>query len=245
MQLSSPWRLVLALSAGACLLVMVGCPKPVPPPIDDTPVDTGPHYDGPEPIVRGIQPGRAAEGELVDLTIEGEYFRQGVVVYVGRSRAGNISLLDGETIRCTAPTSLSPGVYDIRVVNTDTSEDQLSRAFEVERAFDCSLQRVHFEYDRSELTSSSQKALEANAECIQQKGFRSVVVEGHADERGSTEYNMALGQRRADSVKKYLINLGVSGGVLRTISYGEEKPYQDGAGEVVWSKNRRAELIAD
>ncbi len=242
MQLSCPWRLVMAFTLG---LILVGCPKPVPPPVDDTPVDTGPHYDGPEPIIRGVSPTQAKEGELVDLTVEGEYFRQGVVVYVGRSRAGNISLLDGETIRCTAPTSLSAGVYDIRVVNTDTSEDEMSRAFEIERAFDCSLQRVHFEYDRSELGGSAQRALEENAECIQQKGYRSVVVEGHADERGSTEYNLALGQRRADSVKKYLINLGVNGGVLRTISYGEEKPITDGAGEVNWSKNRRAELIAE
>jgi len=245
MQLRSTSRLVLALALGACLVVMIGCPKPKPPPVDDTPVDTGPHYDGPEPIVRGVNPGKAVEGDLVDLTVEGEYFRQGVVVYVGRSRAGNISLLDGETIRCTAPTSLSPGVYDIRVVNTDTSEADLIRAFEVERAADCSLQRVHFDYDRSELTGSAQGALEANASCIQDKGYSSVVIEGHADERGSTEYNLALGQRRADSVKKYLINLGVRANVLRTISYGEEKPLQGGDGEIIWSKNRRAELIAD
>jgi peptidoglycan-associated lipoprotein len=72
-----------------------------------------------------------------------------------------------------------------------------------------------------------------------------VTVEGHADERGSTEYNLALGQRRAESVKKYLINLGVRANVLRTISYGEEKPFQGGDGEIIWSKNRRAELIAE
>ena len=103
--------------------------------------------------------------------------------------------------------------------------------------------RVYFDYDKSELTSSARKALEDNARCIQEKGFTKVKIEGHADERGSTEYNLALGQRRADSVKKYLTNLGVSSSALRTISYGEEQPLENGAGEAIWSKNRRAELV--
>lgn len=243
MQLRCSWRSVLVLTTVA-VLALAGCPKPKPPPVDDSRVDTGPHYDGPEPLVRSVAPDTATEGELVDLSVEGEYFRQGVEVYVGRTRAGNVSLPDGESIRCTAPTSLSPGVYDIRVVNTDTSEARLERAFRVERSADCALQRVYFDYDRSELSGESRSMLEANAECIQSKDFRSVTIEGHADERGETEYNMALGQRRADSVRKYLINLGVNGSVLKTISYGEEKPLQGGAGEVTWSKNRRAELIA-
>jgi len=234
---------VAFLFATALLVGLVGCPKPKPPPPEPEP--QGPVYDGPAPIVSSVRPASGKEGEIVDVTVEGQYFRGGAAVYVGRSRAGNVSVVDGETIRCTAPTGLSAGVYDVRVVNTDTTEDTLTRAFTVDRAFDCSLKRVNFDYDRADLTGSAQRALEANAECIQKKGFRSVRVEGHADERGSTEYNLALGQRRADSVKNYLVNLGVSSGVLRTISYGEEKPVQRGSGESSWAENRRAEVVAE
>jgi len=242
MQLKRVYRIATITLAALGLIALTACPKPVPPPIEEE--DTGPHYDGPEPIIRTVTPSSAKEGELVDLTVEGQYFRQGVEVYVGRTRASNTSLTDGETIRCTAP-KLGAGSYDVRVVNTDTSQATLTRAFRVDAAFDCSLVRVHFDYDRSELSSSSRKTLEDNARCIQEKGYSKVRIEGHADERGSTEYNLALGQRRADSVKKYLTNLGVGGGVLRTISYGEESPIENGAGEVVWSKNRRAELVSE
>ncbi len=234
---------VLILIAGFALLNITACPKTPPPPEPEP--DTGPNYDGPEPIIGSVTPSSAKEGELVDLTISGQYFRSGVTAYVGRSRCGNTSLLDGETIRCTAPTGLPVGTHDVRVVNTDTSEATLSRAFRVEEAFDCTLQRVYFDYDKADLSASARRTIEENAECIQKKGFRSVRVEGHADERGSTEYNLALGQRRADSVKKYMINLGVSASVLRTISYGEEKPLDRGSGEASWAKNRRAEVVAE
>jgi len=67
-----------------------------------------------------------------------------------------------------------------------------------------------------------------------------VQIEGHCDERGTPEYNLALGQRRADSTKKYLVNLGIDGSRLSTISYGEEKPADPGHNEAAWAKNRRA-----
>lgn len=235
--------LSVALFVTTMLVGLVGCPKPPPPPPEV--VDQGPQYDGPAPIISSVRPGSGKEGEITDITVEGQYFRSGAVVYVGRKRGSNVSVVDGGTIRCTAPGGISAGVYDIRVVNTDTTEDTLARAFTVEQAYDCALTRVNFDYDRAELNRSAQKSLEDNAECIQQKGYSSVRVEGHADERGSTEYNLALGQRRADSVKKYLVNLGVSSSVLRTITYGEEKPIRGGSGEANWAENRRAELVAE
>ncbi len=242
MQSGSLGRRFLLLLIGISLLGLTACPKPPPPPVE-VEVDTGPHYDGPEPIIGSVSPSSAKEGELADLTVQGQYFRQGATVYVGRSRAGNVSLVDGETIRCTAPTSLSAGSYDVRVVNTDTSEASLTRSFRVEEAFDCSLVRVQFDYDTAELSGASRRTLEQNAECIQKKGFTKVRIEGHADERGSTEYNLALGERRAETVKKYLTNLGVSSSVLRTISYGEEKPLERGSSESNWAQNRRAEVV--
>jgi peptidoglycan-associated lipoprotein len=70
-----------------------------------------------------------------------------------------------------------------------------------------------------------------------------IVIEGHCDERGTAEYNIALGERRAKSVKRYLINLGVDSSQLSTISYGEERPADPGHNEAAWAKNRRAEFV--
>ena len=71
----------------------------------------------------------------------------------------------------------------------------------------------------------------------------SIVIEGHCDERGTAEYNMALGQRRAEETKKYLINLGIKESIIKTISYGEERPLDPGNNEEAWAKNRRAHFV--
>ena len=71
----------------------------------------------------------------------------------------------------------------------------------------------------------------------------SIVVEGHCDERGTAEYNMALGQRRAQETKKYLVNLGINESIIKTISYGNERPLDTGTNEEAWAKNRRAHFV--
>lgn len=104
------------------------------------------------------------------------------------------------------------------------------------------LQRVHFDYDKSDIRSDSKSILEGNANWMKKNKGTDVVVEGHCDERGSDEYNIALGNRRAKSAKNYLISLGVDGKKLSTKSYGEEKPLENCHAENCWSKNRRAEF---
>jgi peptidoglycan-associated lipoprotein len=73
--------------------------------------------------------------------------------------------------------------------------------------------------------------------------FATVTIEGHCDERGTDEYNIALGERRANSAKRYLVNLGVDSSRLETVSYGEEKPVDSGHNEAAWKKNRRAHFV--
>lgn len=102
---------------------------------------------------------------------------------------------------------------------------------------------IFFAYDDYTLTSESQGRLGKIAESLKGNGSAVVQIEGHCDERGSIEYNLALGERRAQSVKNYLTQLGVDGGRLSTISYGEEKPVAKGHNEAAWSKNRRAEFV--
>ena len=106
------------------------------------------------------------------------------------------------------------------------------------------MQTVYFEYDSSTLTGSTRKGIEANAQKLKSDKTLSITIEGHCDERGSTQYNLALGERRANAVREYLVNLGISKSRLKTISYGEEKPAVVGNDESAWSKNRRAEFTA-
>jgi peptidoglycan-associated lipoprotein len=107
---------------------------------------------------------------------------------------------------------------------------------------DCGLVRVHFPFDSSEVIPADRPLLEHAGTCLRtQQGLR-IVVEGNADERGTVEYNIALGQRRADAVRRYLEELGVSSTQLRTVSYGEEHPLCTEHSEDCWAKNRRAAL---
>lgn len=105
--------------------------------------------------------------------------------------------------------------------------------------------RVFFGYDRHDLTSEARQVLELQARWLQQYPSTQVIIEGHADERGTREYNLALGDRRATAVRNYLIAMGVDARRIRTISYGKEQPAVLGAGPQVWAQNRRAVTIVE
>lgn len=104
-------------------------------------------------------------------------------------------------------------------------------------------QPVYFGFDEYTLDSAGQDRAKAVADYMKANPSAVVQIEGHCDERGSIEYNLALGERRAQAVKNYLTTLGVDGSRLPTISYGEEKPVADGHDEDAWTKNRRAEFV--
>lgn len=99
--------------------------------------------------------------------------------------------------------------------------------------------RVFFGTDRYDLTGEAQAALQKQAAWLVKYPNYKVTVEGHADERGTREYNLALGEKRATSVANYLVALGIDKGKITTISYGKEKPAVDGHDETAWSQNRR------
>jgi peptidoglycan-associated lipoprotein len=101
---------------------------------------------------------------------------------------------------------------------------------------------VYFDFDKSTLTPATRRVLDAHIALAKAKGQGGMRLEGHADERGTREYNMALGERRAKAVKDYMSVNGVSGYRMETISYGEERPAVAGTGEAAWSKNRRVEI---
>jgi peptidoglycan-associated lipoprotein len=101
---------------------------------------------------------------------------------------------------------------------------------------------VYFDYDQSNLTAKSIQALKGVSELMNRNSKISLSIEGHADERGTREYNLALGQRRAESVANYLVANGINRNRLITKSYGEERPLSLGSNNTAWSKNRRVEI---
>lgn len=102
--------------------------------------------------------------------------------------------------------------------------------------------KVYFEFDKFDLKAESKEVLKQKAEVMKKFPSIRVLVEGHCDERGTQEYNLALGERRARAAYEYLVMLGVNAGQLEMISYGKERPAVEGHGEAAWSKNRRDEF---
>jgi peptidoglycan-associated lipoprotein len=118
---------------------------------------------------------------------------------------------------------------------SSASLDDLNRNSPLKPAF--------FDYDSSELSADGQRALNDNAGLLRQYPNWTVTIEGHCDERGTAEYNLALGERRAVAARTYLVSLGISADRLRTVSYGKEFPFDPGHDEAAWAKNRRAHFV--
>lgn len=104
---------------------------------------------------------------------------------------------------------------------------------------------IFFDFDSFAILPEAQDVLSTKAEWLQNNPDVSVTIEGHCDERGTIEYNLALGDRRAQSAKDFLVNLGIAKSRLNTISYGEERPIAPGSDEDAWAKNRRAHFVID
>jgi peptidoglycan-associated lipoprotein len=101
---------------------------------------------------------------------------------------------------------------------------------------------IYFEYDSDQLGAANEEQLRTKAAILRANPSMELRVEGHADERGSTEYNLALGQRRAEAVRTFLAGYGIPANRLGTISYGKERPAMEGSNETAWARNRRAEF---
>jgi len=145
----------------------------------------------------------------------------------------------------TACQTTSTGSSDSGSGGTQETEGGFTAPVEpaetVSRSVALELRPVYFAYDRSELTAEARKSLREDAEAL--KGSDGVTtIEGHTDERGTFEYNLALGDRRANAVRKYLVALGLSGSSLQAQSYGEQSPAVRGHDESAWRWNRRVAL---
>lgn len=123
------------------------------------------------------------------------------------------------------------------------AEEEARRRAERERVVNIIQERVHFDFDKSNIRPDQEPTLQRKLEVLRQYPNIRLQIEGHCDERGSNEYNLALGQRRTESVKRYLTSYGLDANRFTTISYGEERPVDRRSNEEAWAKNRRAEFV--
>ena len=137
-----------------------------------------------------------------------------------------------------------PTIDENRPVTSTAGKDLNTMAIdEINKPENSPLKPIYFLYDSDEIDEPSKKILEANAAVLKQYGTWVITVEGHCDERGTAEYNLALGDRRALTAKNYLMSLGIAADRLRTVSYGKEFPFAPGHDEGAWSQNRRAHFM--
>ena len=150
----------------------------------------------------------------------------------------------------TDPNAMNAAAVDPNAIdpNADTASlaQATGRPFDqdpnFERCTDVNFAPVYFGFDASQIVQGEMAKIEAVAQHLGQNQNRVVIIEGNCDERGSNEYNLPLGQQRADAIRDYLLQLEITPDRVQTKSYGEEKPAVSGTGEAVWSKNRRGEF---
>ena len=196
--------------------------------------------------VTSLSPSIVAPNTTSPGTLFGSAFEPGATVeFMGalRSRvlAENVVVDGSSAITLTIP-PLPAGEHDVIVTNPNGESSMLRGGLAV-RSESCSAVTLHFDFDSSRLRSETRDMLGARISCFQALAG-DIRVEGHCDERGTVDYNSVLGQRRAESVKSYLVSNGISASRVKTISYGEERPIDRGHNEAAWAKNRRAEIQA-
>jgi len=237
-------RLVLA---GAVLTVAVGCHKkpqpPILPPMPATPagpavVPTVTIQANPTAIQRGQSTLLSWNSEhAVSLELNGRRVNLTGSQQVAPQASTDYTALARDTNGATATASVRVTVTEppAPVTPQPTSED-------LGQSFDTNVKDVFFDYDQSGLRADGEAALRQDADFLKAHPDLAIVIEGHCDERGSAEYNIALGDRRANAVRDYLVRLGVDGSRVKTVSYGKEKPFCAESNEECWQQNRRAHL---
>jgi peptidoglycan-associated lipoprotein len=145
----------------------------------------------------------------------------------------------GRTLPTEVPPAGEPGP-DVRSLGAESARGEDFTPSDAETGEGGPLEDIHFEYDSANLTDQARSVLEKHALWLQNHRSAKVLVEGHCDERGTVEYNLALGEKRARAARDYLASLGVASDRLRTTSYGKERPLDTATNEAAWAANRRA-----
>jgi len=230
--------LVGRLAAVGAVLALSACPGKKPPVAPDT-SNTQDVAD--ELALVRVSPMSVAPDTAFAATLSGAGFSEGMSVNVGGTEATVVRFISDKQLEAEVP-GLPEGIYDVTVTAADGKNVTLFEGIISEMsAIGCQDVVVHFDFDSSSLDDAAIGDLTDSLECLQ-KGASRVVIEGHTDTRGTTEYNLALGQRRADAVRSFLAKAGVDAERMDTISYGKERLSADGESDDDHQENRRSEV---
>ena len=232
--------LVLALSA---LLTLGACGKkatpPPPPPPPAPPAPTASISVNPSTVQAGQSASLTWQtSDATDVSIDG-------IGAVQPNGSQSVSPTESTTYHLTAKGSGGTQEATARLTVTPASAPPPPPTTNVtdEQLFSQNVKDVYFDYDKADVRGDQQSSVQADAQFFGQHSNMNFTVEGHCDERGSTEYNLALGDQRASAVKSALTAAGVNASRIKTISYGKEKPFCTESNEACWQQNRRGHLV--
>ena len=224
------------LTLGACGKKAVPPPPPPPPP---PPAPTASISVNPN----SVQAGQSASltwqtGNATDVSIDG-------IGAVQPNGSQSVSPSDSTTYHLIAKGAGGTQEATARLTVTQTAPPptQPTGSLSEQDLFNQSIKDVYFDYDKADVRGDQQSSVQADAQFLNQHASVNFTIEGHCDERGSTEYNLALGDQRASAVKSALTSAGISANRIKTISYGKEKPFCTESNEACWQQNRRGHLV--
>ena len=231
----------------AALLAVAGCKKKLPPP---PPTQTAPPVTAPAPTAQlTATPTVISAGDQVQLT-----WRTTDATSISIDGIGDVPSTGVKTVTPTASTSYhlvargEGGSADASAsvtVNAPPAVQVPTNTMSAEEEFKANVQDIFFDYDADAIRTDAESTLSKDASYLVSHADVKVVIGGYCDERGSDEYNLALGQRRADSTKTALVAAGVAASRIRVISYGKEKPFCNESNQACWQQNRRAGFTMD
>ena len=239
-QSSMKWITIVAALASLMVLATAGCKKkeaPPPPPTPPPPQPTASLTANPNSIQQGESTTLTWQTtNATDVSLEG-------IGAVQPNGSQQVTPTQSTTYRLTARGAGGTQEATARVTVTQPPPPPAAAALSDEQLFNQNIRDAFFDYDKSNIRPDAQQALMGDAAFLQQHPNIRFTVEGHCDERGSTEYNLGLGDRRATAVKDFLVQQGVSADRIRTISYGKEKPFCAEHTEDCWQQNRRGHFV--
>jgi peptidoglycan-associated lipoprotein len=231
---------LIAIASFAVLMTVSGCKKkaaPPPPPPPPPPAPTASLSANPSSIEKGQSTTLTWQTQnATDVTIEG-------IGSIEPSGSRQVTPADSTTYRLTAKGPGGTQDATARVTVQAPPPPPVQAGPSDEQLFSQNVKDAFYDYDKADVRADAQQALQADAQFLAQHPNIRFTIEGHCDERGSTEYNLGLGDNRANAAKNFLVQNGVSADRIKTISYGKEKPFCTEGNETCWQQNRRAHFV--
>ena len=237
------WKWLALVVAMSAVLMLGACkkkvaPPPPPPPPPPAPAPTASISVSPNTIEKGSSASLTWQTtNATDVSIDG-------IGAVQASGSQSVSPTDSTTYHLTAKGAGGSQEATARLTVTQPPPPPVATPSPTdEDLFGQNVKDVYFDYDKADIRADQESAVQADAQFLNQHTNISFTIEGHCDDRGSTEYNLALGDRRAQSVKNALTAAGVNASRIKTISYGKEKPFCLEDNEACWQQNRRGHFV--